>query len=53
VFGRIEYRYTNLGTSSFVSGPTNSADGGHRVPISDVRTGIAYKFDRDSVLANF
>jgi outer membrane immunogenic protein len=53
VFGRIEYRYTNLGTSSFVSPLTNSADGGHRVPISDVRTGIAYKFDGNSVLAKF
>jgi opacity protein-like surface antigen len=53
VFGRIEYRYTNLGTSSFVSPSTDSADGGHRVPISDVRTGIAYKFDGNSVFASY
>ena len=44
VFGRIEYRYTNLGTSGFVSVATNSADGGNRVPINDLRAGIAYKF---------
>ena len=44
VFGRIEYRYTNLGTSGFVSVATNSADAGNRVPISDLRAGIAYKF---------
>jgi opacity protein-like surface antigen len=44
VFGRIEYRYTNLGTSGFASSSTDSADGGHRAPISDVRTGIAYRF---------
>jgi len=53
VFGRIEYRYTNLGAPSFVNVPTNSAEGGHRVPISDIRTGIAYKFDANSVLARF
>jgi outer membrane immunogenic protein len=53
VFGRIEYRYTNLGTSSFASPSTDSADGGHRVPISDVRTGIAYKFDGNSVFASY
>ena len=44
VFGRIEYRYTNLGTSGFVSVATNSADADNRVPISDLRAGIAYKF---------
>ncbi len=45
VFGRIEYRYTNLGISSFVNVPTNSADTEKRMPISDVRVGVAYKFD--------
>ena len=44
VFGRIEYRYTSLGTPSFVNVATNSADAGNRVPISDIRAGIAYKF---------
>jgi opacity protein-like surface antigen/outer membrane receptor protein involved in Fe transport len=53
VFGRIEYRYTNLGTSSFVSGPTDSADAGHRVPISDVRAGIAYKLGGNPIFARY
>jgi outer membrane immunogenic protein len=44
VFGRIEYRYTNLGTSGFVNVATNSADATNRVPINDLRAGIAYKF---------
>ncbi len=44
VFGRIEYRYTNLGTLGFVNVPTNSADAGNKQPISDVRVGMAYKF---------
>ena len=44
VFGRIEYRYTNLGIPSFVNVAANSADAGNRVPISDMRGGIAYKF---------
>ncbi len=44
VFGRIEYRYTSLGTSGFVSTVTNSAAGPDRLPISDLRAGIAYKF---------
>jgi outer membrane immunogenic protein len=53
VLGRIEYRYTNLGTSSLVNAAMDSADGGHRVPISDVRTGIAYKFDGSSIFARY
>ncbi len=53
VFGRIEYRYTNLETSSFVNVPINSADGGNRVPISDVRVGIAYKFGGGLVVAKY
>ncbi len=44
VFGRIEYRYTYLETSSFVDVTTDSADVGNRVPINDIRAGIAYKF---------
>jgi len=42
VLGRIEYPYTNLGTSGFLSVATNSADVGNRVAISDLRAGIAY-----------
>jgi outer membrane immunogenic protein len=44
IFGRIEYRYTNLETSGFVRVPANSTDAGTRAPISDFRAGIAYKF---------
>jgi opacity protein-like surface antigen/outer membrane receptor protein involved in Fe transport len=44
LFGRIEYRYTNLETSGFVSAATNSAAGPGRLPISDLRAGFAYKF---------
>ena len=44
VFARIEYRYTNLATAGFVSAATNSADAADRMPINDLRAGIAYKF---------
>ena len=44
VFGRIEYRYTSLETSGFVSAATNTAAPSNRLPISDLRAGIAYKF---------
>jgi outer membrane immunogenic protein len=44
VFGRIEYRYTDLGTTSFLNLPTNSGESGNKVTISDVRAGLAYKF---------
>ncbi len=52
VFGRLEYRYTSLGTSAFVSTATNSAAGPDRLPISDLRAGLAYKFGSD-VIARF
>jgi opacity protein-like surface antigen/outer membrane receptor protein involved in Fe transport len=44
VFGRIEYRYTNLEMTGFVNAATDTADNASRVPISDVRVGLAYKF---------
>ncbi len=44
VFARIEYCYTSLSTAGFVSATTNSAETANRVPISDLRAGIAYKF---------
>ena len=44
ILSRIEYRYTVLQTSGFVSIPANIADGGTRTPISDFRVGFAYKF---------
>ena len=43
VIGRIEYRYTSLDTSGFVSAASNTAAVSDRLPISDLRAGIAYK----------
>jgi opacity protein-like surface antigen len=45
VFGRIEYRYTDLRTSGFVSVAADAADAADRVPINDIRVGFAYKFN--------
>ena len=53
VFGRIEYRYTNLTAPGVVSAATNSADATNRVPINDLRAGIAYKFGGGPVVAKF
>jgi outer membrane immunogenic protein len=53
VFGRIEYRYTDLGTTSFLSVPTNSGESGNKMTMSDIRVGIAYKFNPDSFLGRF
>ena len=53
VFARIEYRYTNLATPGFVSVATNSAEAHNRVPISDLRAGIAYKFGGRSETIKF
>jgi outer membrane immunogenic protein len=41
---RVEYRYTDLGSHSYVDVASNSAETGNRVTINDVRLGIAYKF---------
>jgi outer membrane immunogenic protein len=50
---RAEYRYTDLGSSTFVAGTTviapNLSDPGNRVTINDVRVGIAYKFGHTPV----
>jgi hypothetical protein len=53
VFGRIEYRYTNLNAPGFVSSAANCADGANRVPINDLRVGIAYEFSGGPVVAKF
>jgi outer membrane immunogenic protein len=53
VFGRIEYRYTDLGKTSFLSVPNASGEAGNKVTISDLRAGIAYKFDPDPFLGRF
>jgi outer membrane immunogenic protein len=45
VFGRVEYRYTDLKTSGFVNVAADMADAANGVSISDVRVGFAYKFD--------
>jgi outer membrane immunogenic protein len=44
VFGRIEYRYTDLAGAGFVNVAADAADAGHRTLISDLRVGFAYKF---------
>ena len=48
VFGSIEYRYTNFAATAFANAATDSADAGHRMAISDLRAGLAYKFDGSS-----
>ncbi len=45
VFGRVEYRYTDLRIGGFVNVTADAADAANRVPISDFRVGFAYKFD--------
>jgi outer membrane immunogenic protein len=44
VFGRMEYRYSDLRIPGFVDVATATADAGHSAPVSDVRVGFAYKF---------
>jgi opacity protein-like surface antigen/outer membrane receptor protein involved in Fe transport len=53
VFGRIEYRYTNLVTAGFVSAATNSAEEPNHLAINDLRAGIAYKFGGHSDTTGF
>jgi opacity protein-like surface antigen len=53
IFGRIEYRYTSLETSGFMSVATNSAMGSDRLAINDLRAGIAYKIGGHSDTIRF
>jgi outer membrane immunogenic protein len=53
VVGRIEYRYTSLEASGFVSTATNTAGASDHLPISDLRAGVAYKFGSRSDTFNF
>ena len=41
---RFEYRYTDLGSHSYVDTVSNSAETGNRITVNDVRLGVAYKF---------
>jgi outer membrane immunogenic protein len=42
--GRVEYRYTNLGTVTYADPVTASSDVGNKMVINDVRAGLAFKF---------
>ena len=53
VFGRIEYRFTDLSRSGFVSVAADAAEAGGRIPTGDVRVGIAYKFGGGPATASF
>ena len=44
LIGRVEYRYTDLGTVTYADIPSNSSDLGNKVTISDIRAGLAFKF---------
>jgi outer membrane immunogenic protein len=44
LLGRVEYRYTNLGSVTFADIPSNSSDLGNKMVINDIRAGLAFKF---------
>ena len=44
LLGRVEYRYTNLGTVTYADPPSNSSDLGNKVTINDIRAGLVFKF---------
>ena len=41
---RVEYRYSDLGTSSYTDRSTNSSEKENSVSINDIRLGLAFKF---------
>jgi outer membrane immunogenic protein len=44
VTGRLEYRYAALTMPSFVNAAENASDTAIRLPINDMRVGVAYRF---------
>jgi outer membrane immunogenic protein len=44
LLGRVEYRYTNLGTVTYADAPSGSSELGNKLTISDIRAGLAFKF---------
>jgi outer membrane immunogenic protein len=44
LLGRVEYRYTNLGTVTAVDPVTGASELGNKLTISDIRAGLAFKF---------
>ncbi len=51
--GRVEYRYTSLGTSSFANVPFGVAETGNKVTISDIRAGLEWKFGPSGIAARY
>jgi hypothetical protein len=43
VFGRLEYRHTNLQKPGFADAASDTADTANKIPINDFRAGIGYK----------
>lgn len=50
---RGEYRYTNLGTSSFVNGPAGASELGNKVVLNEILYGLIWKFDAGPVVARY
>jgi outer membrane immunogenic protein len=44
LLGRVEYRYTNLGTVTYTDAPSVSSELGNKLVINDIRAGLAFKF---------
>jgi outer membrane immunogenic protein len=44
LLGRVEYRYTDLGSVTYLDTVNNASDLGNKVTINDIRVGLAFKF---------